>query len=223
MGATAAHAVEGLLAGARHQRSGVLATMAGTVTLFVGATGVVVELKDALNTIWEVKPKPGLGVRGFLRKYVVSLAAVVGLGFLLAVSLVVTAALSALGAGLGTAAGISHAWLEAANTLVSFGGLTVLFALIFRVVPDVLLRWTDVWGGALITTTLFLAGKFVVGFYLGRSGFESTYGAAASAIVLLTWVYYSAQIVFFGAEFTRASTARLGRKVDPEPFAEPAT
>ncbi len=222
LGETAARAVERLLAGASQPTAGALATMVGIVTLLIGATAVVVELKDALDTIWDVKPKAGLGVRTFLRKYVVSLAAVIALGFLLTVSLVVTTALSAIGKRIGISAGVPESWLELANSFVSFAGITLLFALIFKVIPDVKIRWSDVWPGSVVTGLLFLGGKFLVGFYLGRRSLESTYGAAASVIVLLVWIYYSAQIVFFGAEFTQVYVRRLRGPAEPETFAESA-
>ena len=167
--------------------------------LLVAALGVVVQLKDALNTIWETKEPESPGIWWYLRTYLVSFAGILGLGFLLAVSLVVSTVLSAFSSWLG--GGESLFW-QAVNFLVSLGVLSVLFAMLFKWFPDADVRWEDALKGGLATSLLFNIGKLAIGWYIGSQGLESTYGAAASIVVLLIWVYYSAQIVLFGAEVT---------------------
>jgi membrane protein len=170
--------------------------------LLFAAVGVVVQLKDALNTVWEVGEMPGNGIWHFLRSYIVSLAAVLALGFLLLVSLLVTAALAAFGK---YAAPYVQEWiLHLATTSASVGIIALLFAMMFKSLPDTPVGWYDVWLGAAITAVLFELGKSAIGFYIGKQGLESTYGAAASIIVVLIWVYYSSQIILMGAEITYA-------------------
>jgi membrane protein len=218
VGQDGARAVQALLQGASRQRSsGILATIVGLVTLVVGATGVFLELQTALNGIWQVKPKPSAGVMGVLRQRLISFGLVVGVGFVLMVSLLVSAALSALGKFLGGYVPGYAVLGQALNVLLSLAVITLLFAMIYKVLPDVELTWRDVWIGGLVTAGLFSIGKLVIGLYLGTSSTASTYGAAASVIVLLLWVYYSSQIVLLGAEFTRFYVDRCGRA--PQPMA----
>lgn len=202
LGDSGAKAVQAMLADASRPREGMLATFLGIGTLLFAAIGVVVQLKDALNTVWEVQEQPGQGVWQFMRSYVVSLAAVLGLGFLLLVSLVVTAGLAAVGK---YAAPYMQEWvLHLISILVSLSVISLLFAMMFKWLPDAEVNWHDVWLGAVITAVLFEIGKAAIGFYIGKQGLESTYGAAASIIVVLIWVYYTSQIILMGAEVTRA-------------------
>jgi len=166
------------------------------------AIGVVVQLKDAFNTVWEVEEPKAAGIWGFVRTYVLSFAAVLAIGFLLLVSMVMTAGLAAAGKLLGSY--VPEAALQITGFVVSFAMISLLFAMMFKWMPDAPVQWRDVWLGAVGTAALFEIGKFLIGLYIGKQGLESTFGAASSLVVVLIWVYYSAQIVLFGAEFTRA-------------------
>jgi len=199
LGPIGSQAVEAMLKGASSPGSGVLSGLVGVVLLLVAALGVVVQLKDALNTIWETRAPESMGLWPYLRTYLVSFAGIMALGFLLAVSLVVSTALSALSAWLG--AGEALAW-QALNFAVSLAILGALFALLFRWFPDAEVGWRSALVGGFATALLFNLGRLAIGWYIGTQGLESTYGAAASVVVLLIWVYYSAQIVLFGAEIT---------------------
>jgi membrane protein len=215
VGESGARAVQAMLQGASQRTGNGVATGIGLVTFFIGATGAFLELQTALNAIWRVKPKAGAGVKDMLLQRLLSFGLVIGVGFLLLVSLLVSAALSALDHYIGTAVpGIAVVW-QGVNTLVSLGVVTLLFAMIYQFLPDVDLRLRDVWVGALVTAGLFSIGTFLIGLYLGTSAVASTYGAAGSVVVLLIWVYYSAQIVLLGAEFTRAYVERFGGRPAP--------
>jgi membrane protein len=208
LGDTGAKAVEAMLADAGRPREGMLATLLGIGTLLFAAIGVVIQLKDALNTVWEVGELPGHGVWHFIRSYVVSLAAVLALGFLLLVSLVVTAMLAAIGK---FAVPYLQEWvLHLLSILVSLSVISLLFAMMFKWLPDAEVDWYDVWLGAVVTAVLFEIGKTAIGFYIGKQGLDSTYGAAASIIVVLLWVYYTSQIILMGAEVTRAFAMHRG-------------
>jgi membrane protein len=202
LGDTGAQAIDAMLASASKPTEGILATIIGTGALAFAAVGVVVQLKDALNTVWDVEATPGKGLWGFTRSYVLSFAAILSLGFLLLVSMLVTTALAAAGKYL--APYLPEAALQTASFVVSLLVIAVLFAMMFKWLPDAKVRWRDVWLGAAVTAILFELGKFLIGLYIGKQGLESTYGAAASIVIVLIWVYYSAQIVLFGAEFTNA-------------------
>jgi membrane protein len=203
MGKDAAAFVQGMLKSAAKPAASRLAATIGIITLLFGATGVFVQLQESLNIIWGVQARPGAVLTRLLRKRMLSFALVMSLGFLLMVSLVLSAALTALGSYLEARLNIPMAALHIANILVSFSLITVLFALIYRFLPDVKLHWRDVGLGAVVTALLFEIGKAAIGFYLGRTGIASTYGAAGSLVMVLSWVYYSALIFLFGAEFTR--------------------
>jgi membrane protein len=219
VGREGALAVQGLLEAAARRPSGFLPTMIGAVTFLVASTGAFLELQVAFNTIWRVKPRPSGHLYAFVMDRVRSFGLVVAIGFLLLVSLSVTAALAALNAWLfNVSPGDAYLW-NVVNTLVSIVVTTGLFALLFRFLPDVRLRWRDVTTGALVTAVLFTLGQQVIGLYLGRSSIAASYGAAGSMMVLLLWVYYSCQILLFGAEFTRVWAVRHGVKVKPEEFA----
>ncbi len=214
-----AQAIQAMIQNASTPSSGILATLIGVVTLLIGAGGVVGQLQDSLNTIWGVAPKPGLGFMGLLRTRILSFAMVLGIGFLLLVSLVISAALTAFLQFVGGASiGESMLW-HGIEFLVSFGLITLLFALIYKMLPDVHMAWKDVWIGAAMTALLFTLGKFLIGLYLGHSSVSSAYGAAGSLIVVLLWVYYSALIFFFGAEFTQVYATRYGVGVKPDEHA----
>ncbi len=210
LGDTGAQALQAMLADAGRPREGIIATVLGLGALLFAAIGVVVQLKDALNTVWEVGEIPGHGIWHFIRNYIVSLAAVLSLGFLLMVSLIVTAALAAFGS---FAAPHVQEWLlHLVTVLTSVGVISLLFAMMFKWLPDTAVDWYDVWLGAIVTAVLFELGKSAIGFYIGKQGLESTYGAAASIIVVLIWVYYSSQIILMGAEITHAFAKHKGSK-----------
>ncbi len=208
LGDNGAKAIDGIIAGADKPKEGLFATIFGIGTLIFAAIGVVVQLKDALNTVWEVPASKSGGIWGFVRTYLVSLAGVLSLGFLLLISLLLTTALAA--AGKFFPAWLPETAMQVVGFIVSFGVITLLFAMMFKWLPDVSLTWRDVWLGAAFTALLFEIGKFLIGLYIGKQGLESTFGAAASLVVLLIWVYYSSQIVLMGAEFTRAYAMRHG-------------
>src|ERR1700738_2029223 len=202
LGDTGANAVQAMLADAGRPRQGVLASVVGLGALVFAAIGVVVQLKDALNIVWEVNETQAGGVWQFLRSYVISLAAVLALGFLLLTSMIVTAAVAAFAQH---ASAYVQEWvLHLVSTLISFSVISILFAMMFKWLPDAAVDWYDVWLGAIVTAALFELGKDAIGFYIGKQGLESTYGAAASIIVVLIWVYYSSQIILMGAEITHA-------------------
>ena len=208
LGDTGARAIETMLAGASRPAEGVLATALGTGTLLFAAIGVAVQLKDALNVVWEVEETEGSGLWHFARNYVLSFAAVLALGFLLLVSLLVTAALAA--AGKFVAPYMPEGVLHVVSTLVSFAVVTALFAMMFKWLPDISVDWRDVWFGAFLTALFFEVGKSAIGLYIGKQGLESTYGAAASIVVVLIWVYYTSQIILMGAEITYAYAKHQG-------------
>jgi membrane protein len=209
LGPTGSQAVEAMLKGAGSTSSGLLSGVVGVVLLLVAALGVVVQLKDALNVIWETKEPESAGVWWYLRTYLVSFAGILGLGFLLAVSLIISTVLSAFSAWFG--GGETLFW-QAINFLVSVGVLAVLFAMLFKWFPDADVHWTHAIYGGVVTSLLFNIGKLAIAWYIGSQGLESTYGAAASIVVLLIWTYYSAQIVLFGAEVTHVLGAGRATK-----------
>ena len=220
VGREGARAVQSLLEGASQRRAGMLATALGTITFLVAATGAFLELQGALNTIWRVKPRPGANVKAFVIDRLRSFGLVVAIGFLLLVSLALTAALSALSGWLARgSSSIPLVWASI-NIAVSLVATTALFALLYRFLPDVQLRWRDVTTGAFVTAVLFTIGQQLIGLYLGQSSIASAYGAAGSVMILLLWVYYSCQILLLGAEFTRVFAQRTGAYPAPEPFAE---
>jgi membrane protein len=221
VGHAGAQAVQSMLEGAAKPSSSIPATIVGVVTFFLGATGSFLELQGDLDAIWRVKPKPGGHfLRDLARQRLISFGLVLGFAFLLLTSLVVSAALAAAHTYMGNAfPGVTILW-EALNVLISLGVITLLFAMIYKVLPDVKLAWSDVWVGGLVTAGLFTIGKFLIGLYLGTSAFASAYGAAGSVIVVLVWVYYTAQIILLGAEFTRAYVDEFSPRRPPaEDFA----
>jgi membrane protein len=196
-------------------KTGMISTIIGFGALLFGAGGVVGQLQTSLNKMWEVTPKPGQGIWGFLRQRFFSFAMVLAIGFLLLVSLVVTAVLSSFTGMLRSLLGDATLIAHVVDILVSFGFVTLLFALIYKYVPDVEIEWRDVWVGAALTAILFTVGKYIIGLYIGTSGVSSTFGAAGSLITILVWVYYSSLIFFLGAEFTRVYATQYGSGVAP--------
>jgi membrane protein len=202
VGDQGAEAVDKMLSGAGSKGEGIFAGVIGTVALLYAAISVVMQLKEAMNTVWDVETPPGSGIWGFVRSYVLSFAAVLALGFLLLVSMLLSAAIAAFFKLVGSF--LPEILIQAAGVATSFIVIGLLFALMFKLLPDAEVRWRDVWLGAIGTAALFEIGKFLIGFYIGKQGLESKFGASASIVVVLIWVYYSAQIVLLGAEFTRA-------------------
>lgn len=196
-----------------------VASIISIIALLFGASGVFAELQESLNIIWDVKVKPKQGLMVIIRKRILSFSAVLGIGFLLLVSLIASAILSAINTYFsGLLPGIPGIW-RLVDFLFSFFSITGMFALMYKFLPDVKIRWSDVWVGAIITALLFTIGKSVLGIYLARGSFGSTYGAAGSLVIILAWVYYSAQILFFGAEFTQVYAHKFGGRILPDKYA----
>jgi membrane protein len=210
LGETGSQAVGAMLKGAESATGGGWTAAFGIGLLVVAALGVVVQLRDALNTIFEVKDPAHAGIAWYAKVYAMSFAGILALGFLLAVSLVISAALAVFSSWLSGSTAESLL-LSLLNFAVSLAVLTLLFSMLFKWLPDRQLAWRDVWLGGFVTALLFNIGKSAIAWYIGTQGFESTYGAAASIVVLLIWVYYSAQIVLFGAELTQAYAARTAQ------------
>ncbi len=222
VGQSGAEAIQSMLEHAGKPGSGVWATIIGVATLLLGASGVFGELQDALNTVWDVKPRPGRGIRGILKDRLLSFGMVLCVGFLLLVTLVLSTALSALDNVLaGILPGLPY-MMRAANMVLSFLIVTLLFAMMYKFLPDVQLRWREVWLGAAVTAGLFTLGKYLIGLYLGKAGVASPFGAAGSLVALVVWIYYSALILFFGAELTQVMAKRMGLG-QPAPNAERLT
>ncbi|MCI0455394.1 MAG: YihY/virulence factor BrkB family protein [Gemmataceae bacterium] len=213
VGEQGGEAIQTMIAHASRPDSSIPAMIIGIALLLVGASGVFAELQDSLNTIWEVTPKPGRGILGILRDRFLSLVMVFGTGFLLLVTLVISTALAALTRFVGLAEiGVVG---QVVNFCVSFVVVTLLFGMIYKFLPDVAMAWRDVWIGALATAFLFTVGKLLIGLYLGRASVGSAYGAAGSLVVFVVWVYYSSQILFLGAEFTKVYANRFGSDIRP--------
>lgn len=219
VGRQGAAAIQTMVANAGRYGSGVLGTAVGIVTILFGATGVFVQLQNALNRIWNVEARPGQGIWSFLRTRFLSFGMVLGVGFLLLVSLVISAAISALDSWVTGLFPGAEVLIGIASFLIGLAFITLLFAMIFKFLPDVEIAWRDVWVGAAVTTALFLVGKVLIGLYLGNSSVASGYGAAGSLVVLLLWIYYSTQILFFGAELTEVYAARYGSRIVPSEHA----
>ncbi|HJW92186.1 MAG TPA: YihY/virulence factor BrkB family protein [Thermoanaerobaculia bacterium] len=211
LGPASAETIQKMVETAAKPKSSSIATIIGAITLLLGASGVVGQLKDALNTIWDVKPSDKHGIKHMLMTYVVNWAMVLGIGFMLLVSLVIDSVLSAFSSGL---------W-QPVQLVISLAVITALFAAIFRFLPDLKIQWHDVWFGAVFTSVLFVIGKFALGLYLGKSAVGSSYGAAGSLVVVLLWVYYAAQIVLFGAEFTQVYARSHGSLKEEAEAKEP--
>ncbi|MFT3856260.1 MAG: YihY/virulence factor BrkB family protein [Aquabacterium sp.] len=220
MGEDAAHAVQGLLESTNQPKTGTVATLIGAIMLLVGATTVFAELQTSLDRIWRVPAQTSSGIWSLLRTRFLSFGMILGIGFLLMVSLIFSAMLSALEnwwepwfRGWATLASV-------VNQVASFGLTTAAFAMIYKIMPRARIQWPDVWVGAAVTAALFTVGKYLIGLYIGKSGVTSVFGAAGSLVVVLVWVYYSAQIFLIGAEFTWVYAHQIGsRKGQPRPGA----
>ncbi|WP_341531022.1 YihY/virulence factor BrkB family protein [Nostoc sp. UHCC 0302] len=221
VGRDGAELIQTAITNANKPQTGAIASLISLALLLLGATGLFTELQDSLNTIWEVKPKPGRGVNNIVRQRFLSFAMVLGIGFLLLVSLVISTALSAIVTYFSNLLpGVDFLW-QLVSFIISFSITTVLFGLIFKVLPDVKITWSDVLIGAILTSFLFSIGRFLLGQYLGNGSFGSAYGAAGSLVVILAWVNYAAQILFFGAEFTQVYARKYGSGIVPDKNAIP--
>lgn len=225
MGDKGSGAIQSMITAAQKPTQSVVATILGFATLFFGAAGVVVQLKDALNTVWDVDNPPSSGLMGFVKKYFLSFTVVLGIGFLLLVSLLLETGLAVVGQFVKHNLPALGLVTQIAGFAVTFGIITFLFAMLFKFLPDTEVPWRDVWVGAALTAILFFIGKLGLGLYLGKAAAASAYGAAGSLVIMLLWVYYSSQILFFGAEFTqvysklhgsRCSAAALKEKLSPK-------
>ena len=222
LGADGGKAVEEMVQSANAQpTAGVVATIISVIMLLFGASGVFGQLQASLNAIWGVKAKPGRGVLGLIKDRLLSFGFTLVVGFLLLVSLLLTAGMALMADWIGGLMPGSEALAYILNIVLSLSMITLLFATIFKFLPDAKIAWHDVWIGAFLTALLFTIGKFALGIYLGKSGVASSYGAAGSLIVLLLWVYYSSQLLFFGAEFTQVYANRFGSRVAPADNAVP--
>ncbi len=221
VGLSAAKLIQSAIQNANKPHQGTIASIISIVILLFGATGLFAVLQDALNTIWGVQPKPGSSVKNLVRQRVLSFAMVLSIGFLLLISLVISTILSTIVKYFGhLIPGADLLW-EIVNYILSFSITAVLFGLIFKVLPDVKIAWSDVSIGAILTAILFSIGKFLLEKYLVSSSFGSAYGAAGSIIVVLAWVNYAAQILFFGAEFTKVYAKQYGSRIIPSKNAMP--
>src|SRR5262245_5334827 len=215
VGYPGATTIQTLIQSANRPAVGAIASALGIGAVLLGASGAFIELHNALNKIWRVSPRPESLWICVIRKRFVSFALVLCTGFLLLVSLALSAALAVVGEFVGYLLPAPASLFEFASSLLSFGIITLLFAVIFKVLPDTKIAWRDVWVGAAVTSLLFTIGKMLIGFYLGKSSLASAYGAAASLVIVLVWIYYSAQILLLGAEFTRIYANTYGSRVHP--------
>ena len=220
LGQSGAELVQEMLTSAQaNEGGGFWPTVISVTLLLVGASGLFIQLQDALNTVWNVVPRPDAGIWGLIRNRLLSFGMLLSIGFLLLVSLMLSAVLAAVSGLFGdTLFGWDLGW-RILNAIVSFGVITLLFALIYKVLPDATVSWGDVRIGAAMTAILFTIGKTLIGLYLGSSSVASAYGAAGSFVVLLLWIYYSAQILLFGAEFTQVYANRFGSDIRPNDHA----
>jgi membrane protein len=221
VGHEAAQAIQTIVANAESPGSGIIGSIVGIAVLLFGASGVFGELQAALNTIWEVAPKPGRGIMGVIRDRFFSFSMVLGVAFLLLVSLVLSAGLAAVGAFFSHRLPGGEVVWQIVNFVVSFAMTTGLFAVLFKMVPDVQVKWKYIWVGAAVTALLFTIGKFGLGLYIGRASTTSAYGAAGSLVALVLWVFYSSQVLFLGAEFTQVYAQHFGGRIRPASNAIP--
>jgi membrane protein len=215
VGHQGAEAVKGMIEHAQKPASGIFASIIGVITLLFGASGVFGELRSALNEMWGVEPASEGGLWETVKQRFLSFGMVLAVGFLLLVSLVISAVLAALGTFLGGFLAIPVFALSSINFVVSLAAIAVLFALIFRYVPETKIAWKGIWIGATVTALLFTLGEFLIGLYFGKAAVGSAYGAAGSLVVVVVWVYYSAMIFLFGAEFTHVLEVATGRMHEP--------
>ncbi len=216
IGEESANQIERIIENAGQSPDSTLAKVVGIITLIFSATTVFISLQNGINYIWHLKPKPENGIIRFLLNRLLSLAMVASVGFILLVSLTVDALLAVFRNIISERfTWITYYFIDTFNIVFSFSIIVLIFAMIYKVLPDASLKWNDVWVGALFTTSLFLLGKFLIGFYLGKSSVGSAYGAAGSLVVLLTWIYYSSIIILFGAQFTYVFTLEKRGKIKP--------
>ena len=215
IGVEGSNFVQTLITNAYNSDTNILVTIFSLFMLLLGSTAVFVQLRDSLNVIWRVQQKPIGTVRAFLRGRLLSFAMILGIGFLLLVSLVLSAVLAAMSTYLGNLLAVFAGLVNLLDFMVSFVGITVMFALMFKFVPAATVQWRDAWVGAAVTSLLFSVGKLLIGLYLGNGAIGSTFGAARSLVVIMLWAYYSSQIVLYGAEFTRLFALRFGVEILP--------
>jgi membrane protein len=215
IGPDAAATVQEMILGVNSGGKNGIMALVGFGILLLTASGVFAQLKDAMNTVWNIRPKPGRGIVALVWDRLLSLTMVLVIGFLLLVSLLLSAVMTAAMTWLGELLPVHPLILVVVNGSVSLAVVTLLFAMIFKILPDAEIRWQDVWAGAFITACLFGFGKFLLAIYLARQGGSSAYGAAGALILILTWVYYSANILLFGAEFTQVLARYRGRRIQP--------
>lgn len=220
VGPKGAEAIQEILTNAGQPTGGTLATTLGIVTLVIGASGVVAQLQSSLNAIWNVRLQPSCSLRGFLQLRLVSIGVVLGMGLLLLALLGFTTAMATVGGYLGKNNSLWMSLSNGANSGLSFVVVCVLVAISFKFLPDAKVAWIAVAWGAVLTTLLLSLGKFAIGRYLATAGITSVYGAAGSLVMLVLWIYYSAQILFFGAEFTQEYAQYIGRPIEPSSDAE---
>ena len=223
IGPQGADLIQSMLENARKPTDSLVASILALATLILGAAGAFGQLQDALNTIWEVRARTGSAIRRLLAEKFLSFLMVMGLGLVLLASLIASTALSALNTPIGSPTTSTTDILGIINLFVSFGVIALVFAVILKVIPDVHIRWRDVWPGALLTAVLFTLGKYAIGLYLSHSSVGSAYGAAGSLVIILLWIYYSAQIFLLGAEFTKVYARRSGSPVRPTVQAQAVT
>ncbi len=209
-------AINEMIENAGKTGTGIVATIVGVVTLLVGASGVFVELQDDLDRIWKAPPRVGAGIINFIRARLLTFGMVLAISFLLLVALVLHAALAALEKYWGGIFEGTEWLLHFINFLLSFGVVTALFAMVYKILPNLKIEWNDVWIGAIATALLFTLGKFLIGLYLGKSAVASSYGAAGAVVILLIWMYYSAQIFLLGAEFTYLYAHHYGSRINKD-------
>jgi membrane protein len=217
IGTDAAIQIQNILSNAQQTHASTLGAIIGFIVLFIGATGVFTEIQGSINFIWSVRAKPKKGWLKYLLNRLISFSLVVGLGFVLLVSLIINALLTLLSETLTKR--FPHfpvGLFNLANSLIILAVITCLFAVIYKVLPDAIIAWKDAWVGSIFTAALFLLGKFLIGYYLGKSNLGVTYGTAASVIILLAWIYYSAVILYFGAEFTKMYALHSGEGIRPK-------
>jgi membrane protein len=218
LGEKAGSTIESMM-NARKIGGSMITTIIGVVTLVLGASGVFGELQDALNTIWGVKAKPNAGIWAYIRNRFLSLSMVLGLGFMLLISMVLTTAAEAASHSLSSLFHVPDAMVAAVSALVSYIVVAIFFALLFKYLPDVKIKWRPVLIGAVVTAALFTIGKYGLSMYLGKQATSSSYGAAGSVVVILLWVYYASVIMFLGAEFTKAYANQTGMAIQPDKYA----
>ena len=219
VGQDAALQIQEMIKNASLSSGSTVAATIGIVTLLIGATSVFAEIQDSINTIWGLKRKPTAGWFVLVKTRLLSFGVIGSLGFLLLVSLGITAIVESISSRLiKQFPGIAVPAFYIFNLVLTIGVVTTLFAVIFKVLPDAKIKWKDVWAGAIATTILFMLGKFAITFYISKSNIGGTYGAAGSLVVLLVWVYYSSFILYFGAEFTKAWAVRFGSEINPNSY-----